>query len=675
MKTNAVIEDYKRELLTTFFVQKRIIYFVAAAIFIASILVSFLWPKTYAAYGSILVKGKKAEKSPDAIEKEEIKPFPVTKEDLNSESEILTSPDVIRNTLIFLKENNLKNNAASKRFSFLALFKIKKKTTGNITIEESEIYKIKKRITTEIVPITNVIKITVQDRDSKYAVLFLDTLMEQFLKYRMQLYNSAESKSFFKQQVTESKKSIEDKEDELMKLYKEGDGVMPAKEIENNLLIKKDLEQDLYHFKQSAIEKAQIIQQINNALQSREISFFSFLDGNESITGLSKSLQALVAERNTILSKYSKESEKAQYIDEQVTATYNALKKEISDYNNNIKRQLETINEKIDSVEQRIEKIQTQNMKLQELTIATERVKRDIEIYKLSYDIFSKRKEESRITSSSEAGTFLISIMGKAFPSSGPIFPIPMLLIPIGLITGLMTGMSLGFLKEYLDQTFKKPEDVFKYAQLPVLLFIPFMSDETTTQSKKPDIFTTLKSKFVPLFKKKTDLPKTPSISTTTLLSLLKTICIPVVILLWMLVTVIVIGCQVVQTNSINNKYLPAYSMKNPTDSVTASASFATEAEADTAQKADNTTTMESPAAALNANFNATTAELSSDIAKLFSTPVPGSTVIAYLEKGDKMAVINTYKRGWLKVKTSDGTEGWVYVWTVNVIKDTSYGL
>ncbi|MBF0517526.1 MAG: hypothetical protein HQK97_10505, partial [Nitrospirae bacterium] len=166
-------------------------------------------------------------------------------------------------------------------------------------------------------------------------------------------------------------------------------------------------------------EKKHLIEYIEKSLQGKELSYFSFIEGNEAITNLSKALQELVADGGPIVTRYSADSDKVKLFNEQVSNMSKALRKEVEDYVSNQKRQLETISEKIDSVEKRIDKIQTQDVKLQELLIASERIKRDIDIAKNSYDIFSKRGEESRISSSSEAGNFLISIMGKAFPSGG----------------------------------------------------------------------------------------------------------------------------------------------------------------------------------------------------------------------------------------------------------------
>ncbi|MCG6550689.1 MAG: Wzz/FepE/Etk N-terminal domain-containing protein, partial [Candidatus Magnetominusculus sp. LBB02] len=426
MHTENVQEDYKRALLTTFFIQKRIIFATAIVIFTASVLVSFFWPRTYASYGSIFVKGEKAEKTPGALEKEEIRSHDITREDLNSESEILISADVIKNTISQLKSQKLYKQSRPSLMSLV--YKLINKAAASDAASNSEIYQIKKCLSTEIVPTTNVIKITMTDHDPKYAVLFLNTLMEQFMKYRAQLYTTEETKLFFSQQVTDARQGLEEREDKLLSLYKKGETILPAKEIENNLFMKKDLEQDLYYLKQSAMEKTRLLKYIEKALKNKEVNYFSFIEGNESITNLSKSLQDLVAEGGPIVAKYKKDTETYHLFNDQVNAMYNALRKEVEGYALNIRRQLDTINDKIDAAESRIDKINAQNVKFQELLVMSERIKRDIDLYKASYDIFSKRNEESRILSSPTGGNLQITILSKAFPSSGQIFPIPSLL-------------------------------------------------------------------------------------------------------------------------------------------------------------------------------------------------------------------------------------------------------
>jgi capsular polysaccharide biosynthesis protein len=64
-----------------------------------------------------------------------------------------------------------------------------------------------------------------------------------------------------------------------------------------------------------------------------------------------------------------------------------------------------------------------------------------------------------------------VSILAKAevTDNQGPVKPQPLLNIAIALVVGLMTGVGLAFLLEYLDNTIKTEQDVEKLLELPVL--------------------------------------------------------------------------------------------------------------------------------------------------------------------------------------------------------------
>jgi capsular polysaccharide biosynthesis protein len=68
-----------------------------------------------------------------------------------------------------------------------------------------------------------------------------------------------------------------------------------------------------------------------------------------------------------------------------------------------------------------------------------------------------------------------------------PIKPKPLLNIAIALVVGLMAGVGIAFLLEYLDNTIKTEEDIQNVLQLPVLGVIPKIAveDEKAPLSKK----------------------------------------------------------------------------------------------------------------------------------------------------------------------------------------------
>ena len=100
-------EDYKRELIIIFFTHLRMILAITLMVFVGAALIGFFWPKTYSATGSVLVKTKKPDSIPEAMELTFPKFSDVTKEDLHSEIQLLLSADVIGKTITVLVHREL----------------------------------------------------------------------------------------------------------------------------------------------------------------------------------------------------------------------------------------------------------------------------------------------------------------------------------------------------------------------------------------------------------------------------------------------------------------------------------------------------------------------------------------------------------------------------------------
>lgn len=82
-----------------------------------------------------------------------------------------------------------------------------------------------------------------------------------------------------------------------------------------------------------------------------------------------------------------------------------------------------------------------------------------------------------------------VSILAKAvvLENQSPIKPQPLMNIAIALVVGLMIGVGLAFLMEYLDNTIKTEQDIEQTLGLPVLGAIPTIQEtvpETSRSSK-----------------------------------------------------------------------------------------------------------------------------------------------------------------------------------------------
>ena len=70
-----------------------------------------------------------------------------------------------------------------------------------------------------------------------------------------------------------------------------------------------------------------------------------------------------------------------------------------------------------------------------------------------------------------------VQIIDPAQVPTSPISPRPLMNIGIAGVLGVMLGIFIAFLKEFLDNSIKTPEDVEKYLGVPVLGTIPLVED------------------------------------------------------------------------------------------------------------------------------------------------------------------------------------------------------
>lgn len=77
-----------------------------------------------------------------------------------------------------------------------------------------------------------------------------------------------------------------------------------------------------------------------------------------------------------------------------------------------------------------------------------------------------------------------VNILSEAISpeNPSPVSPNPLLNIAIAIVLGILVGIGLAFLLEYLDNTLKTEEDIEKHLQLPVLGAVSYISERDIVQ-------------------------------------------------------------------------------------------------------------------------------------------------------------------------------------------------
>ena len=91
------------------------------------------------------------------------------------------------------------------------------------------------------------------------------------------------------------------------------------------------------------------------------------------------------------------------------------------------------------------------------------------------YDAVLKKFQESSLTGSMNMSN--VQLLDNAVPLKKPYRPDKPVNLILGLIVGLMSGIGASLLVEFLDNTFKTPEDIEEYLRLPMLGTVPRIKD------------------------------------------------------------------------------------------------------------------------------------------------------------------------------------------------------
>jgi uncharacterized protein involved in exopolysaccharide biosynthesis len=450
-------EDYIREFITILFMRRKTILLITMLFAIGAILLVFFWPATYTAKGSILVKSNRVLKSPESLEKVHLNIRKIGEYDVYSEMQLLKSTNVIERTIHHLHEKKL-------------IFSDEEDITSK---EKAIIAKIMSNLRIELAPKSYVLDVFLNWGDPQKAEIVLDTLMSQYISYRKEIYNPSEAETFFEQQLSRFSTQIEEAETRLIKLSRKSNSLSPIQSIDNNLAVERDLKRQLNTLHAELLDKRNSIRYLEDALASQETAFFGSIE-NEGIIASFKELQKLIIERAELLAVYHSGARRVRAIDEQIKNITKYLRAEVRGLIKDYRSKCKSIESQIADMEARLGDIATKNILLYSNSIELDRINRDKELLEESYNTFAKRLEEARIDNTTEANRlFWVSIVSKARASTAPVFPNKKVVIPLGVLLGFISGCTIGFLFEFFDHTFKRPEDVSNYTDLPHIYSIP----------------------------------------------------------------------------------------------------------------------------------------------------------------------------------------------------------
>ena len=183
-------EDWKRELGHVLCARRKLILTTAAVVVVGAVSIALFWPSTYAASSSLLVLGKRAQVSPSALDTVEFRDPEVSTQDIISELEIIRSPELARRVARQLQEQDGWTPA-----------KIEKNNMKDAQEFASSL---------DVVGVadSSAIRLKFYGRSPKEAEHGLETLLDEYIQYRAEVFNPVGQDQFFEDRMEHYRKQL-----------------------------------------------------------------------------------------------------------------------------------------------------------------------------------------------------------------------------------------------------------------------------------------------------------------------------------------------------------------------------------------------------------------------------------------------------------------------------------
>lgn len=480
-----------RDFLTIIFKHKAKITMIFFAIVLAVTAGSFLLPPVYEAKSDLLVKFGREYIYHSEVGGEERNPPPVIsqEETVNSEINILKSPDLIEKVIKAIKIENIYPEllASTPWMEDIGL-------RTKMTPLQAAVIKFEKGLKVEAVRRSSVIEVSFRHKDAKTAAMAVNLLDEFYREKHLQVYSGFQS-SFLGKQLAFYDGRLKGAEDEL-EAFKQKNRVYSLDE-QRSLLLKQRMELDsqMKDAQNHVDGLRQRLFSLKKELKklSEDKNIYTRTDRDRIIVDARGKLLDLRLEEQKLLGEYNESNPLIQNVRKEIAITSDFLRRQELDIAGKVKTgnpvyqgvrtdalrteadltselaRRGTLGLQLGQVDGEVRSLDLKGKELENLEL-------EKDIYDRNYRTYAEKMEEARISDDMNRRKMAnVSVIQEAMVPAEPVRPDKLLNIFAGIVLGVVSGTGYALLSEYYSQGLSTPEIAEKRLGLPVLATVEHM--------------------------------------------------------------------------------------------------------------------------------------------------------------------------------------------------------
>jgi uncharacterized protein involved in exopolysaccharide biosynthesis len=478
-----------RDFLAIAFRHRRLVIFSFLAVLVMAGLYAFRQPPQYQAEMKILVKRERVDPLVTAETNASPKPGSVTEEELNSETYLITSRDLIEKV-------TLAAGPQPKNNSWLAVLKRwVLPPPPRIPGSPTPVPQLPGVLQVDPVKKSNIIDVTYTSSDPEYSARVLNVLADLYLEKHLAVHRPSGAFEFFQQETERYRKGLAMIETRLSD-PNSSEG-MVSSQLEKDLTLKAlpTAEAKLRETQEMIAdteERIHLLEKQLAATSPRLTTNVRTTDNRGVLENLKSNLWTLELKRTELLGKYEPGYRAVQEVENQIAQIRAAmaeeekvsLKEETSDQNPvyqmimqdllKAKSQLAGLRATEKATAETARNYREKARQLDQKEMVQHDLLRTQKLAEDNYQLYLKKQEEVRISNELDRQRIVnVAIAEKATVPTDPYgTPKPVIVLGGGLLASFMS-LALAFFVNQLDPTFKTPDELEAFLKIPVLAAIP----------------------------------------------------------------------------------------------------------------------------------------------------------------------------------------------------------
>ena len=483
-----------RDLVAILFRHYRLMALAFAGILTGSVVVAVLQSNHYQAHMKILVKRERVDPVVTAQSSQIAQAStPVSEEELNSEAELLSSTDVLQKVVAGSNLQAPKGNSPWDRFSLGGKKSAAAQTTEEQVRIAQAVERLGKDLKVALVRKTNIISVEYQSTDAKLAALVLNNLANAYLEKHVEVHRPPAALEFFQQEAKRYQTGLADAEAKLVESTK--DGAISAQQQKDSALQKlAEFEATARQTEESIAETEQRIRTLEGqakATPSRVVTQVKNSEDNVLLSGLRSNLLSLELKRTELLQKFAPTYRLVQEVDAQIAQTHGAietaekakLREETTDQDPTyswVKGELAKARTDLAGYQAR-ETATTQAVaayretarQLEQKEVVQNDLLRNVKTGEENYMLYLQKEEEARISDALDRRRIINVAIAE--PPTVPALPSNQRYLTVlsGGLFAIFISIGMAFLAEQMDRTFRTPDEVRSFLDIPVFATLP----------------------------------------------------------------------------------------------------------------------------------------------------------------------------------------------------------